>query len=51
MASVFSILTDVIEQYCLNHALNLGVCDILYKKKIGEEFEDQIFDTGEIDEI
>ena len=25
-------LTDIVDQFCFNHAIHLGVCDMLYKK-------------------
>lgn len=45
--------TNVIGQFCLNHALHLGVCDTLYTKRIEEnrDDDDQILDSCEVDEI
>ena len=41
-------LVDIIGQFCLNHALHLGVCDTLYKKE--NEIEEHYFDSDESDE-
>lgn len=33
---------DVIGQFCLNHAIHLGICDTLYRKKVEEKVDDKI---------
>jgi hypothetical protein len=49
----FMLLMDVIDQFCLNHGIHLGVCDTLYKKKNDHESNAQysVDDDDENDEF
>lgn len=46
----FMRLTNIIAQFCLNHAIHLAVCDTLYKKPTNEDILSSEFDIIDDDE-